>query len=108
MSASRTSARCKTPRTHRWSLGIQRELPGLFVVEGTYVGSLRAEPARSLRDLNAVPGQYLSTSPVRDDATNNLLTQQVPNPFVGLLPGTTLNGATVARSQLLRPYPQFT
>ena len=55
-----------------------------------------------------MPNQYLSTSPVRDDATNNRLTQQVPNPFAGLLPGTGLNGANVARSQLLRPYPQFT
>jgi hypothetical protein len=32
----------------------------------------------------------------------------VANPFAGLLPGTGLNGATVSRSQLLRPYPQFT
>src|SRR5262249_17418709 len=30
------------------------------------------------------------------------------NPFAGLLPGTNINGANVARSQLLRPYPQFT
>jgi hypothetical protein len=33
---------------------------------------------------------------------------QVPNPFAGLLPGTTMNGATVPLQQLLRPYPQFT
>jgi hypothetical protein len=45
---------------------------------------------------------------VRDDATNNSLSQQVPNPFAGLLPGTNINGANVAKSQLLRPYPQFT
>ena len=31
-----------------------------------------------------------------------------PNPFAGLVPGQGLNAATVARSQLLRPYPQFT
>src|SRR6185436_936747 len=28
-------------------------------------------------------------------------------PFQGLLPGTTINGATVQRQQLLRPFPQF-
>ena len=95
------------PRTHRWSLGLQRELPGQFVVEATYVGA-HGENLPVLRQLNGVPTQYLSTSPVRDDATNNRLTQQVPNPFAGLLPGTGLNGANVARSQLLRPYPQFT
>src|SRR5262249_15504251 len=31
----------------------------------------------------------------------------VPNPFAGLVPGTSLNGATVSRSQLFRPFPQF-
>ena len=31
----------------------------------------------------------------------------MPNPFAGLIPGTALNNATVARSQLLRPFPQF-
>ena len=97
----------RTPRTHRWSIGLQRELPGFFLVEGTYVGSL-SEHIPVSRELNSVPGQYFSTSPVRDDATNNFLTQQVANPFAGLLPGTNINGANVARSQLLRPYPQFT
>jgi len=37
----------------------------------------------------------------------NYLNQQVPNPFAGLLPNTSLNNATVARSQLLLPYPEF-
>ena len=97
----------KNPLNHRWSLGLQRELPGLFMVEATYVGA-RGENLPVTRQLNGIPTQYLSTSPVRDDATNNRLTQQVPNPFAGLLPGTGLNGANVARSQLLRPYPQFT
>ncbi len=107
----------RTPRTHRWSLGLQRELPWHFLIEGTYVGSVGEHlPVSGAfasgnfpgRDLNATPGRYFSTSPVRDDATNNFLSQQVPNPFAGLLPGSNLNGANVARSQLLRPYPQFT
>lgn len=33
--------------------------------------------------------------------------QQVANPFVGQIPGTALNSATIARAQLLRPYPQY-
>ena len=97
----------KNPINHRWSLGFQRELPANLLVELTYVGA-RGLNLPVTHQLNAVPAQYLSTSPVRDDATNNRLTQQVPNPFAGLLPGTGLNGANVARSQLLRPYPQFT
>jgi len=95
------------PRNHRWSLGLQQELPGNFLIEATYIGA-RGENLPVVRQLDAVPQQYFSRSPVRDDATNNFLTQAVTNPFAGLLPGTGLNGATVSRSQLLRPYPQFT
>lgn len=101
------SGEVKNPRNHRWSIGLQRELPWRLLVEATYVGA-RGENLPVVRQLNAVPRQYLSTSPVRDNDTNNRLTQQVPNPFAGLLPGTGLNGTNVARSQLLRPYPQFT
>src|SRR5207302_5186956 len=41
-------------------------------------------------------------------ATINFLSGQVTNPFYPLLPGSNLSGTTVARSQLLMPYPQFT
>jgi hypothetical protein len=97
----------QNPVNHRWSLGFQRELPLKLLIEATYVGA-HGVHLPVTRQLNAVPAQYFSTSPVRDDVTNNRLTQQVPNPFAGLLPGTGLTGANVARSQLLRPYPQFT
>ncbi len=97
----------KNPSTQRWSLGLQRELPLQLLVEATYVGAI-GQNLPVTQQLNGIPLQYLSTSPVRDDVTNNRLTQQVPNPFAGLLPGTGLNSATVARSQLLRAYPQFT
>jgi hypothetical protein len=50
----------------------------------------------------------LSTSPSRDQAAINFLGGQVPNPFYPLLPNTSLSSTTVARSQLLLPYPQFT
>ena len=35
------------------------------------------------------------------------LSQTVPNPFAGLLPGSILNGSSISRQQLLLPYPQF-
>jgi len=45
---------------------------------------------------------------LRDNATINLLSGNVPNPFRGLLPNSTsLNGSTVALSQLLVPFPQY-
>jgi hypothetical protein len=98
--------RAKNPRNHRWSLGFQRELPWRILVEGTYVGA-HGEQLPVTRELNAVPRQYFSTTGVRDDPRNNFLTASVANPFFPLLPGTNLAASTVARSQLLRPYPQF-
>lgn len=35
------------------------------------------------------------------------MTSNVANPFAGLAPGTTLNGSTIQRQQLLRAFPQF-
>jgi hypothetical protein len=95
------------PLIQRWSFGFQRELPKHILFEMSYVGSsgrsLGVTPAQ-----DAVPRQYLSTSPTRDQATINLLSSAVSNPFYPLLPGTSLSGSTVSRSQLLMPYPQFT
>jgi Carboxypeptidase regulatory-like domain/TonB dependent receptor len=99
----------KSPRTQRWQIGIQRELPGRWVLEASYVGNHGTQMQTS-RNLNATPNQYLSTSPVRDLATINYLGANIPNPFSGLLPTTAaaaLQGANIVRERLLRPYPQF-
>jgi hypothetical protein len=77
------------------------------VVELAYVGN-RGTRLRTTRALNAVPRQYYSTLPERDQPWINYITALVANPFYPLLPGTGLAGSTVGRSQLLRPYPQFT
>jgi hypothetical protein len=90
----------------RWSIGLQRELPGQWVVEGAYVAS-RGYDLTTDFNANPVPRQYLSTSNVRDTAVNSFLTANVANPFAGLLPGEGLNGATTQRQQLLRPFPQY-
>ena len=91
----------------RYLINIQRELPGQWLFEAGYTGSRGWDITTDL-DLNPLPAQYLSTSPVRDQANIDLLAQLVANPFAGLVPGVALNNATVARSQLLRPFPQFT
>jgi hypothetical protein len=97
----------------RYTVGIQRELPGQWLVEASYAGSRGWDLTTGgggqagETELNGVPAQYLSTSQVRDQATINFLTAQVPNPFRGLLQGTSFNGATIARQQLLRPFPHF-
>jgi hypothetical protein len=96
-------------RNQRWQAGIQRELPGRWLADIAYVGN-HGSNLPTGRNINALPNKYLSTSPTRDDATINYLGALVPNPFVGLMPataGTAFRAANIARSQLLRPYPQF-
>lgn len=94
------------PYTWRWNFNIQRQIGSDAVVEVGYLGSRSAKLTEN-RDLNFVPLNLLSRSPVRDQATIDRLTAVVPNPFAGLLPGTSLNGATTTLEQLVRPYPQF-
>ncbi len=99
----------KSPRMQRWQVGVQRELPGGWVVEAAYVGN-RGSQIETFRNLNATPLEYLSTSPTRDQATINYLSANVPNPFFGLMPPTAiaaLSGTVIARERLLRPYPHF-
>jgi outer membrane receptor protein involved in Fe transport len=93
----------------RGQIGLQRELPGRFVVEAEYVYNYGYDIEIN-RDINAVPNQYLNTDNSRTTAmnTNNtFLAGSVTNPFYPLLPGTSLSSATVGRTQLLRPYPGF-
>jgi hypothetical protein len=90
----------------RWSLSMQRELPAQWVFEGAYVASRSYDLSTDV-NINSVPRQYLSTSPIRDQATIDFLTANVTNPFRGLLPGEGLNSNTTQRQNLLRPYPQF-
>lgn len=90
----------------RWQFAVQRELMSNSLIEVSYVGN-RGTKMQVGRDLNPVPNEYLSKSPVRDQATIDYLGQQVPNPFYPLLPKTNLASVNVQRSQLLRPYPQY-
>jgi hypothetical protein len=94
------------PQMMRWVASLQRQLPGQWVVEGTYVGAKGYDLTTEIEG-NPLPNQYLSTSAVRDQATIDFLQAIVPNPLQGLVPGTSLNGSTVQRQQLLRLYPQF-
>ena len=56
-----------------------------------------------------VPDVNLNQLTVEQLALGSALTQQVPNPFFGQIPASSsLGGPTIARQQLLRPYPRFT
>src|SRR5262245_1740643 len=94
------------PYNQRWELGFQRELPAGFVVEASYVGN-RGTHVEINRDINAVPNQFLSTLPTRDDARIKYLTDSVNNPFAGLsIPGVG-SSSTIARQNLMKPFPEF-
>jgi hypothetical protein len=95
------------PRVQQYSLDIQRELPDGMAIKVGYVGArsdhlgLGGSVDVGL-NVNQVDPKYLSLG--------SALTQAVPNPFLGRpeLAGTSLGtSATIARNQLLRPYPQF-
>ncbi|MEZ5356488.1 MAG: carboxypeptidase-like regulatory domain-containing protein [Bryobacteraceae bacterium] len=88
--------------SQRWSAGLQRQF-GEFVTDVSYVGN-RGVRLGMDRNLNATPNQYLSTSPFRDQATINYLSQTFRNPFRGTNP---IYGANTSRAALLRAYPQF-
>ena len=99
----------KVSKQLRYQVGIQRQLPGGMTVEAAYVGNYGYD-IEITRNINALPAQYLNTDNSRTAAmvaNNSFLTASVTNPFAGLLPGTSFNNATIARSQLLLPYPEF-
>ncbi len=93
----------KHPYSQRWSLGIQQELPMKVMLEVSYVGN-RNTRLNINRELSYTPAQYMSTSPVRDQATIDFLGKTFPNPYNGL---NSIYGSTISRGSLLRPYSEF-
>jgi len=92
--------------SERYALSVQQQLDNNTYMQIAYVGAHYVKlPVNAY--LNVIPRQYLSTSPIRDNAVVSSLNAGVPNPFSGLLPGTALNGSTTSRMQLLLTYPQY-
>ena len=95
------------PTVYRYSIGIERELPGQIVVELSYLGQT-ASDLPLVEPLNYVPQEYRTQSPIRDNAAETFLTQTVANPFQGLFPDNPgASGSTIARRRLLLAYPHF-
>ena len=83
---------------------------GSWLADLSYVGNHGVHlPIQ--KEFNAIPAQYLSTYTAGFDADENTrLTATVNNPFYQVIPNTVSLGSskTIAVSQLLKPYPQFT
>ena len=73
------------PEYWRYSFGIERQFPGDFLVEISYLGQ-RGRHLPILETVNYVPEQFRTQSPIRDVAAETFLSQVVSNPFVGLTP----------------------
>jgi len=97
----------RAPQLLKYQIDIQREFAG-FVASVGYLGS-RGANLETSRSYKPFPNQYLSTSPVRDQATINYLSASLPSPFanIPIFAGTGLAGSVISRSALLSPYPQF-
>jgi hypothetical protein len=87
--------------------GVDVQLPWNIGLDVAYVGNKVSKLGVS-RGINDVPQSERDKAIVRLGGNATYLNNTFANPFAGLLPGTGINGNTVARSQLLRPYPQFT
>ena len=92
------------PYMQRWQLSIQRELPHRILTEISYVGN-RGTNVETFRNLKALPNQYLSTLPVRDQEKIDYLSTNLPNPFNPLLPGPGRSSAapTCCRPSRISP-----
>jgi hypothetical protein len=94
--------------SERWDFGVQRSLTNSLLLEVLYVGNHSVHLPVGTQNLNAPRVQYLSTTPYRNQALATAYATSVANPYAGLLPnGGTANGATVAYSNLIYPYPQY-
>ena len=91
----------QSPRVQEYSIDIQRELPGKMAVSVTYLGT-RGDNLSigSGVNINQLDAKYLEMGAG--------LNAQVANPFFGIpQAGAFSTSPTIARGQLLRPFPQF-
>jgi hypothetical protein len=85
----------------QWNLAIQREITGNMVAEVAYAGSKVTHVGIPDSNINQLTADQL--------ALGNSLTQLVTNPFFGQIPrSSSLGDPTIARAQLLKPFPRFT
>lgn len=102
----------KMPRIQEMSIGVQRALPGHMMLDVKYAGNY----ARNLRDFLWLNGTLPLTQGYPDLQQNNynpavasLYTEQVPNPYYGVVPVTTQMGGskTVSAQNLMVPASLF-
>ncbi len=87
--------------SQQWNLALQKTLGRHWNLEAGYLGSKNTRLGIPDANLNQLPAPGL--------ALGSALLGRVPNPYLGQIPASSsLGGATLARQQLLRPFPRFT
>ncbi|MBI1790715.1 MAG: carboxypeptidase regulatory-like domain-containing protein [Acidobacteria bacterium] len=87
-----------TPMSHQWSVSLQRQLPGYFLVDATYSANVGNHFTANSYEFNAIDPSQLSLGLG--------LQELVDNPYAGRVPGA-LGAARVAREQTLKPFPYY-
>ncbi|MPZ17362.1 MAG: hypothetical protein GEV06_05555 [Luteitalea sp.] len=87
--------------TQQWSLSLQRQLGERLLVDVAYLGN------KGTKLQSGVVFQENSIDPELL-ALGNQLDELVANPFFGLIESGPLSAPSVARRQLLLPFPQYT
>jgi hypothetical protein len=95
------------PRVQQWSADLQREIGAGMALTFTYMGAKGDH--LPLGGSNEVPVNWNQLDPKYLALGAAALGQQLPNPFLGNpnVPASLSTPATLARSQLLKPFPQF-
>jgi hypothetical protein len=90
------------PQYQQFNLTVQHSLGRSILLEAAYVGNKGSHVSTANINLNILSAQQLALGTVTQ--------QLVPNPFYGVITDNTsaLAGPTVARRQLMLPYPQYT
>ncbi len=95
----------KAPRVQQFSVDIERDLPGHIALDAAYIGTRSTHLSPSPSSSTAVNINQLDAA---DLALGAALNDQVANPVYIAGGAGILGEPTVARSQALRPFPQFT
>jgi hypothetical protein len=102
-SISMDGAQRVVPRTFQYSFGLQQRLPWNSMIEATYAGSITEHAPMTYQ-----ADYYPYADVVTGEKTNSFLNRKVNNPFYGILPITSTQGASpqIAAQELFRPFPE--
>jgi hypothetical protein len=85
----------------QWNAAVQHEIRRGLSVEIAYVGSQITNVGLPDANINQLTVDQL--------ALKTFLTEQVPNPYFGIIPrSSSLGDPTITRAQLMKPFPTYT